>query len=108
MMVVAAGLCVTVGLVAQLSLTGAALYAPIGALQVGPAFTIGAMGQVMDGGITSFSVTTNVQVAVFPLPSLAVSVMVCAVLWPVMTVVAAGLCVTVGLAAQLSLTDTAL
>jgi hypothetical protein len=108
MTVVATGLCVTVGLAVQLSLTVAALKIPIEALQLVSAFTVGATGQVMDGGITSFSVTTKVQVAVFPLPSLAVSVMVCAVLWPVMTVVAIGLWVTAGLAAQLSLTDTAL
>ena len=91
MTVVAAGLCATLGLAAQLSLTATASYAPIAALQVDPAFTFRDGGHVTDGGVTSFSVTTKVQMAVFPLPSLAVSVTVCVVLWPVMMVAAIGL-----------------
>ena len=57
----------------------------------------------MLGGVTSFSVTVNVQVEEFPFPSFAVSVTNCELLWPVSTVVDAGLCVTVGVGLQLSL-----
>jgi hypothetical protein len=60
---------------------------------------------VILGGVTSFKVTENVQEAVFPFPSFAVSVTILTSLWPISTVDDAGLCVTVGLAAQLSLTE---
>jgi len=60
-------------------------------------------GQVIVGGVTSFKVTVNVQLAEFPLPSLAVSVTFSKSLWPFNAVVGAGNCVTVGFALQLSL-----
>ena len=63
--------------------------------------------QVMLGLVTSFSVTVRVQDAVLPLPSLAVSVTVSTSLWPMSTVLEAGLCVTTGLGLQLSLSVTA-
>ena len=56
----------------------------------------------MLGAVTSFNVTVNVQFAELPLPSLAVSVIVCNALWPVNKVDEAGLCVTVGDGLQLS------
>ena len=55
----------------------------------------------MLGGVTSFSVTVKVQVEVFPLLSLPVSVMVCVALWPV-NVVPNGFCVAAELGLQLS------
>ena len=45
------------------------------------------------GGVTSFSVMVKVVVCVFPLPSLAVIVMSCVVLCPLMIVPGAGSCV---------------
>jgi len=64
-------------------------------------------GQVMDGLLTSFNVTDKVQLAVFPLPSFAVSVIVSTSLWPLSTVFEAGLWVTAGFGLQLSLTEAA-
>lgn len=65
------------------------------------------MGQVIAGGVVSTLFTVNEQVAVLPLPSLAVSV---TVLLPTPDKAApdTGACVTVGTAAQLSLTLAAL
>jgi hypothetical protein len=59
-------------------------------------------GQVTLGAVTSLAVTTNEQVAVLPLPSLAVKVTVWVLLWPVSKVADAGLWVTVGDGLQLS------
>ena len=75
--------------------------------QLALAFTVVLAGQVMLGWVTSFNVTVRVQVLVLPLPSLAVSVTTCVALWPLKTVLETGLCVTEGLAAQLSLTEAA-
>ena len=60
-------------------------------------------GQEMLGAVTSFKVTVKLQVAVLPLPSLAVRVTVSTSLWPFNAVFEAGLWVTVGLGLQLSL-----
>ena len=72
------------------------------------ALTVALAGQVMVGAVTSFKVTVKAQVAVLPLPSLAVKTTVWTLLWPVNKVEAAGLWVTLGLGLQLSLSDTAL
>ena len=61
---------------------------------------------VRDGRFRKIKVTVKVQNCVLPLPSLAVSVTVFASLWPLSAVEETGLWVTVGLAAQLSLTET--
>ena len=47
-------------------------------------------GQVIDGGVTSFSVIVKVQEFVFPEPSVAVSMIVCVVPAPVRIVPIAG------------------
>ena len=64
-----------------------------------------ALSQVGTGGVVSSPVSTTVQVDVFPLPSSAVRVTVSTSLWPFKAVEEAGLCDTVGLPVQLSLTE---
>ena len=63
-------------------------------------------GQVIIGAASSIKVTVNEQFALFPLPSVAVKVTVSESLCPLKTVLEAGLWVTVGLEAQLSLNET--
>ena len=70
-------------------------------MQFAPAATVGLEGQVMDGGVWSVTVTVIEHVAVLLEASVAVMVMVCAP--RVKLVPAAGLCVLVGLAVQLSI-----
>ena len=106
--VAATGLWITVGEGLQLSLKLAAIRVPTIPWQLVLAATVAFGGQVIEGGVTSFNVTVSVQLAVLPLPSLAVSVTVWALLWPVRTVLDEGLCVTEGLALQLSLNDAGL
>ncbi len=105
--VLEAGLCVMVGLAVQLSLTAAGACDPTTPAQLASAATVVLAGQVILGGVTSFKVTVKVQLAVLPLPSLAVRVTVCTKLCPLSTVVETGLCVTVGFGLQLSLTEVA-
>ena len=59
--------------------------------QLAFALTVAFAGQVIVGAVTSFKVTVKAQVAVLPLPSLAVKVTVWVLLWPVNKVEAAGL-----------------
>jgi hypothetical protein len=101
--VFAAGDCVTVGFALQLSPKVAGAYAPTTPAQLVLAAMVTFAGQVIIGGVTSFKVTVKLQFAVFPFPSLAVSVTVSKSLWPFSAVIAAGDCVTVGFALQLSL-----
>ena len=75
--------------------------------QLAFAFTVALAGQVIVGAVRSFKVTVKAQVAVLPLPSLAVKVTVWVLLCPVNNVEAAGLWVTLGLGLQLSLSDAA-
>jgi hypothetical protein len=100
-----AGLWVTVGLAAQLSLTATGACDPTTPVQFASAATVILAGQVILGGVTSFKVTVKLQLAVLPLPSLAVKVTVSTSLCPLSGVLGSGLCVTAGLAVQLSLTE---
>ncbi len=102
-----AGLCVTVGDGLQLSDSDAALYTPTLPWQLALAFTVAFGGQAIEGGVTSLRVTVNVHELVLPLPSLAVSVTIRAVLCPKSNVPEAGLCVIVGDGLQLSESETA-
>ena len=94
------GLCVTVGVTVQLSLT---VPVPVRFGRVAWQFwlpkTVELAGQLMLGAVWSATVTKNEQIAVLPAASVAVRVTTCD---PVNTVPAAGLCVLVGLAVQLS------
>jgi len=69
------------------------------AVQLAPAATVVLLGQAKVGGVWSLTLTKNEQVAELPAASVAVRVTTCA---PVNVVPAAGLCVLVGLAVQLS------
>ena len=60
----------------RLLLTASGERAPTVPPQLALAFTMALAGQVMLGAVTSFRVTSRVQVAVLPFPSLAVSVTV--------------------------------
>ena len=89
--VAGAGLCVTVGMAVQLSLTAKGECVPIVPLQLPSAATVVLAGQVMPGLVTSFKVTVKVQNCVLPLPSLAVRVTVSTSLWPLSKVEGIGL-----------------
>jgi len=100
--VLAAGFCASpmdaVGV--QLSLWVAGFQVPTVPRQKASAATVWLGGQVTVGGVWSGDITENVQVAVFPLLSLAVSVTTCP---PATGVPAAGLCDQVGASEQWSL-----
>ncbi len=69
------------------------------AVQLALAATVVLAGQAKVGGVWSAAVTVKEQVLELPAPSVAVRVTVCE---PVKLVPAAGLCVSFGLAEQLS------
>jgi len=71
--------------------------------QFGPATSVWLAGQVIVGGVASFRFTEKIQVVELPAASVAVSVTLWAVLWPLSGLPTAGICDSAGLGEQPSL-----